>query len=219
MIDYKSLLFGPTYGVLGVTATVTFDDTGTTKSLVVIDKSKGVALDTQTTGSGLKRTGGVVVDTLTPAAVVRMSELSAKSILKERLIDSVLDMNGGAWKITSIQPMPTPRGENDGELLLVLEFVEAESESLAPSDSTEPESETPESDTASDAPGEEVVAYRFTQKIAAAQWTINHNLGYNPVVYLTTLGGVEIDGAIQHTSPNQVIVTYNSPLAGHARLV
>lgn len=221
-LDYKSLLFGPIYGVLGVTATITFDDTGTTKDVTVIDKSKGVSLNIDTQGAGLKRTGGADIDTLVPGAVIRMSELSAKAIDKDRLVESLLEMNGSTWQIMSIMPLPTPRGENDGELLLVLELVESASQSEAPSESevpSESESHTEESETASDAMGEDVVAYLFTQRVPAIQWVINHNLGYKPSVYPTTLGGLEIEASVQHTSDNQCIVSFSAATAGHARLI
>lgn len=56
-----------------------------------------------------------------------------------------------------------------------------------------------------------------TQSSASATWTINHNLGSFPSVELMTLGGVEMDGAIQHTSPNQTVITFNTPQTGIAR--
>lgn len=61
-------------------------------------------------------------------------------------------------------------------------------------------------------------AYVHTQDVAATTWTINHNLGFRPVVELLTVGGLEFAAAVQHTSLNQVVVTMNTPLAGYARL-
>lgn len=58
--------------------------------------------------------------------------------------------------------------------------------------------------------------YQHTQSTPAATWTVNHDLGYRPNVQLTTLGGREILGEIQHISINQVIVYLDSPLAGLA---
>jgi hypothetical protein len=58
--------------------------------------------------------------------------------------------------------------------------------------------------------------YQHTQSIPAATWMVNHNLGYRPNVQLTTLGGREILGEIQHTSINQVIAYLDTPLAGLA---
>jgi hypothetical protein len=62
-------------------------------------------------------------------------------------------------------------------------------------------------------------AYIHAQESAATTWTINHNLGYRPTVELYTAGGQEFDGAIEHTSLNQCVVTLNVARAGSARLI
>lgn len=59
--------------------------------------------------------------------------------------------------------------------------------------------------------------YLHQQSVADTTWTINHNLGFRPDVSLTTLGGVEFEADVTHTSDNQCIVTLASPLAGFAR--
>lgn len=51
------------------------------------------------------------------------------------------------------------------------------------------------------------------------EWLINHNFGYKPIVELFTTGGMEMQAAVIHTSFNQVLVQFNSPTAGSARLV
>lgn len=53
----------------------------------------------------------------------------------------------------------------------------------------------------------------------SVEWLINHNLGYKPIVELFTTGGVEMQAAVIHTSVNQLLVQFNSPTAGSARLV
>lgn len=45
-------------------------------------------------------------------------------------------------------------------------------------------------------------------------WIVNHNLGRVPAVTLITLGGVEFDADVQHTSANQCVVYLLSPFAG-----
>lgn len=62
------------------------------------------------------------------------------------------------------------------------------------------------------------VAYVFTQNSPSATWTINHNLGYKPSVELLTVGGVEFDASVMHTSINQTIIDIAMPIAGSARL-
>ena len=50
---------------------------------------------------------------------------------------------------------------------------------------------------------------------AAPVWTVNHNLGRHPYSWaVETLGGVEIDVAVQHVSPNQSLVTFDVQIAG-----
>lgn len=63
------------------------------------------------------------------------------------------------------------------------------------------------------------VAYTHTQGSASATWTINHNLGYNPIVTLISVGGLEFDGQVQHTSVNQTVCTFLTAVAGTARLI
>lgn len=59
----------------------------------------------------------------------------------------------------------------------------------------------------------------FTQPTPATTWTINHNFGYRPVVELFSVGGMEMWADVTHTSVNQVVVQFNSPTAGAARLI
>lgn len=64
-----------------------------------------------------------------------------------------------------------------------------------------------------------LVAYTHTQGSASATWTINHNLGYNPLVTLLSAGGLEFEGTVTHTSVNQTVCSFNSAVAGSARLL
>jgi hypothetical protein len=46
-------------------------------------------------------------------------------------------------------------------------------------------------------------------------WTVNHNFGRCPAcVKVRTQGGIEIEAAVQHVSPNQLRVTFDAPVAG-----
>lgn len=64
-------------------------------------------------------------------------------------------------------------------------------------------------------PGE---AYVFQQLSASATWTINHNLGFKPSVELLNSGSQEIEGDVVHTSVNQTVISFTSPVLGSARL-
>jgi len=63
------------------------------------------------------------------------------------------------------------------------------------------------------------VSFTHTQSTPSSTWTINHNLGYRPVVELLTTGGERFDADVTHVSVNQTVVTLNFPLAGSARFV
>lgn len=61
--------------------------------------------------------------------------------------------------------------------------------------------------------------YNFTQASASDIWTVNHNLGYKPSVQTFTVGGLEMLGEVQHISVNQTVITFNTAVAGTARLI
>lgn len=62
-----------------------------------------------------------------------------------------------------------------------------------------------------------VPSYLHAQISPSAAWTINHNLGFRPDVYLYDLGGNEFDAQPLHVSDNQVIVYLTQTTAGFAR--
>ena len=59
--------------------------------------------------------------------------------------------------------------------------------------------------------------YSHVQSSPATTWIINHNLGFYPTVEARNTGGLVINGRVQHTSVNQVQITFNTPVAGTAR--
>ena len=59
--------------------------------------------------------------------------------------------------------------------------------------------------------------YRHDQAVPQAVWTINHNLGYNPLVQTFNTGSEEILGGIVHLTPNTTQVSFSGPIAGTAR--
>lgn len=71
-------------------------------------------------------------------------------------------------------------------------------------------------------PGQDGAGFTFflyEQYSPSTTWTINHNLGYRPTVELLDETNREIDGDVYHTTINQVVVMFNIPVAGTARLV
>ena len=68
-------------------------------------------------------------------------------------------------------------------------------------------------------PGNEAQSVNFIQSTPTSTWTINHNLGYKPIVNIFSVGGLEVDATIIHTSDNQCVITFNVDTAGSARLI
>ena len=58
------------------------------------------------------------------------------------------------------------------------------------------------------------VNYLHTQSSASDTWTVNHNLGYRPVVSVRSPGGVEVEATVTHVSVNQCVVTFAAPYTG-----
>jgi hypothetical protein len=61
-------------------------------------------------------------------------------------------------------------------------------------------------------------AYEFIQGSAATTWTINHNLGYKPIVDVYDTGSQQIEAAVTHPTINQTLIVLTAPAAGFARL-
>lgn len=61
--------------------------------------------------------------------------------------------------------------------------------------------------------------YTFVQEEPSTTWIINHGLGYQPNVSVYSMGGVEMEAEIIHTSDNQTIINFSLPTSGYARLL
>jgi hypothetical protein len=114
MIDFGALLYDPIYAVLGVPALLTPATDASEIPLTVIDKTEGVVID---------EGNSISISTIKPAAVVRMSEISAKGMVRADLKQGIIRFNSGNWTIVAIQPKPSPSGP--GELYLILEAVDS----------------------------------------------------------------------------------------------
>lgn len=107
-MDYSTLLYDPTYAILGVTARLAFS-TGFGKDVTVIDKTTGIeVLDS------------VGVTTVRPGAVIKISEMVEKNIAVSDLNGASLELNGRTWQVKAAMPRPAPEGASVGEYLLVL---------------------------------------------------------------------------------------------------
>ena len=65
-------------------------------------------------------------------------------------------------------------------------------------------------------PGSAGQRFTHSQSIAAASWTVNHNLGFYPTVAVLTAGGAEIIAAVTHLSTNTVTISLNAAATGSA---
>lgn len=63
---------------------------------------------------------GVHVDTIKPVAAVRLAVLVAGGLSTADLPGARLDINGAAWRVESFVLDPTPNGEGDAEVTLIL---------------------------------------------------------------------------------------------------
>jgi hypothetical protein len=62
--------------------------------------------------------------------------------------------------------------------------------------------------------GGSTARYEHQQLIAATVWTVNHQLGYRPVIEVLGPGGIEIDADVIHVDVNLAQVVLQSPLTG-----
>ena len=63
------------------------------------------------------------------------------------------------------------------------------------------------------------IAYTHTQAVSSATWTINHNLGFNPVAVVLDSGGTQCEGAISYPTLNQMVITFTGAFTGVAYIV
>ena len=103
------------YATLGVEASL--EVASATYSITVIDKSQGVLIEDHKAG----------IATMIPGAVVRVSELTENALARSDCRQAILTMNDKFWRVENTKPLPTPRGESEGELLLLLIEVETSS--------------------------------------------------------------------------------------------
>lgn len=109
-MDYQTLLYGPIYDVLGVPGILHMGGLLGDVPVTVIDKTAGLTLQQ-----------AVDVQTVRPAAAVRAAELVARGVNLDKVTDKILTFNGGDWQIVGLHPNPSPNGEADGQIWLILD--------------------------------------------------------------------------------------------------
>ena len=98
------------YDEIGVAAEIFPAGGGGAVPVTALDKTAGVVVDD----------GGNDYQDIRPGAIVRMSELTAASLVRSDLHGGEITINGTTWHIESSRPRPAPTGEANGELLLIL---------------------------------------------------------------------------------------------------
>ena len=58
--------------------------------------------------------------------------------------------------------------------------------------------------------------YVYVQVTQAAEWVVNHNLGYRPLIDVLSPGGVVVDAEVRHISTNQANIYFSSGATGSA---
>ena len=110
MIDWRSVLYAPIYDTLGTTGELR-PVTGAPRNFVMLDKTSGVEVTTS---------ASIEVGTIQPAAVLRYPEFIASGLTPDDLEDAELSLNGGEWRVKSWFPRPSPAGEREGEIYMIL---------------------------------------------------------------------------------------------------
>ncbi len=63
------------------------------------------------------------------------------------------------------------------------------------------------------------IFYVHTQAVAAAVWTINHNLGGQPTAVVLDSAGTQCEGTFSYPSVNQMVITFSSAFTGTAYVI
>jgi hypothetical protein len=110
LVDFDRLLNAATQTVFGETAVLTpIGVTTGPLTLSAIFDNRPMA-----------DPGNIDVGTIRPVAAVRMSEIVAGGLSLADLAQAGLVLNGRSWRVESAAPDPTPRGEGQGEVMLIL---------------------------------------------------------------------------------------------------
>jgi hypothetical protein len=111
MIDWQANHYDPIYSTLGVEATLASSG-GQSATVTAVDRTSGISIPDPRTQ----------IETIRPVARVRARELQQVGIIVSDLPEGTILLNEQTWRIKSYRPMPSPMGETDGEVELILLF-------------------------------------------------------------------------------------------------
>ena len=109
--DHYTSLYDTDTG-FGKTATLRLVGFSDAVSVTAIPKIAGASIDPPGTP--------VEIQTIRPAADVRVSELTDNSIARVDLKGGEIDIAGATWRIENTLPRPSPEGEANGEIRMIL---------------------------------------------------------------------------------------------------
>lgn len=109
-MTWSETLYAPVYAAFGVTAEITLSGGSIVYEIVALDKTAGVEVQLQ----------GVETTSVQPAVVVRMTDLTELELTPADLRNAEIVINDGTWQVISYYPRPSPMGEGDGELYIIL---------------------------------------------------------------------------------------------------
>ena len=108
-MDYGQLLYAPLYATLGVDAVIRG---------VYFDMFPIRAMDMT---SGIEVGDHVGVKSIQPAAVVLATSIAENGLTREDLEGATVELAGKLWRVKATMPKPSPVGEAQGEIYLILE--------------------------------------------------------------------------------------------------
>lgn len=100
------------YDTEGAAATLTLVGFSDAISVTAIPKIAGASIDPPGTP--------IEILTIRPAADVRMSELTDNGLSRSALKGGAITVAGATWRIENTLPRPSPEGEANGEVRMIL---------------------------------------------------------------------------------------------------
>lgn len=107
---FQNLLYNPLYESMICSDATLFSAAGLNVSLRVFDATTGLPIPDARTQ----------VETVRPVCFVRTAELTQKNVAIADLPESLITFNGNTWRIKANRAVPSPAGEADGEVMLIL---------------------------------------------------------------------------------------------------
>ncbi len=108
-MDYGQLLYAPLYATLGVDAVIRG---------IYFDSFPIRAMDMT---SGIEVGDHVGVRSIQPVAVILAKAIADNGLSREDLEGATLELAAKLWRVKATMPKPSPVGEAQGEIYLILE--------------------------------------------------------------------------------------------------